>query len=115
MARLPAIMESKETLAALAEYQADAIVSRTVLKGAGGSVTLFAFDRGQELSEHSTPHDAFVLLLEGNAEIRLAGVAHQLGGGESIRLPAGVPHAVAAPDRFKMLLVMIRSAPAAPE
>lgn len=108
-------METKETLAGLAEYQADAIVSRTLLKGAGGSVTLFAFDRGQELSEHSTPHDAFVLLLDGRAEIRLAGVARELETGQSILLPAGVPHAVAAPSRFKMLLVMIRSSPAAPE
>lgn len=108
-------METEETLAGLAEYQADAIVSRTLLKGAGGSVTLFAFDRGQELSEHSTPHDAFVLLLDGRAEIRLAGVARELETGQSILLPAGVPHAVAAPSRFKMLLVMIRSSPAAPE
>jgi quercetin dioxygenase-like cupin family protein len=79
------------------------------LKEAGGSVTLFAFDAGQELSEHTTPHDAMVEVVDGKAEITIDGKPHVVSEGESIVLPANVPHAVRAPERFKMVLTMIRS------
>jgi len=95
--------------ARLVEYQEGGIVSRMIFKNQGGSVTAFAFDAGQSISEHTVPFDAVALVLEGAAEIRIAGVAHRVGSGSLIRLPAGVPHAVSAPERFKMLLSMARS------
>jgi quercetin dioxygenase-like cupin family protein len=93
----------------LIDYQSESIVSRLLLKEAGGSVTLFAFDAGQELSEHTTPHDAMVEVVDGKAEIKIDGKPHVVSEGESIVLPANVPHAVRAPERFKMVLTMIRS------
>ena len=96
-------------LDALVEYQDGAIVSRQVMKTPGGSVTAFAFDAGQGLSEHTTPHEALVQVIDGAARVDLAGKSHELGPGEAIRLPAGVPHSVHAGTRFKMLLVMLRS------
>ena len=92
----------------LVEYQDGAIVSRIVLKKGAGSVTAFAFDQGQELSEHTVPHDALVQLLEGEAEIRVAGRPNRVGAGEMIVMPADEPHAVRAVARFKMLLTMLR-------
>jgi quercetin dioxygenase-like cupin family protein len=92
----------------LVGYQDAAIVSRTLLKGPAGSVTAFAFDRHQELSEHTAPYDALILLLDGAAEVRVAGAPHHLGAGDVLLLPANVPHAVKATDRFKMLLTMLR-------
>ncbi len=74
-----------------------------------GTITLFAFDRGQGLSEHSAPFDAVVQVIEGEAEIVIGGEVHRVRGGEIIIMPADVPHAVKAPEMFKMLLVMIRS------
>jgi quercetin dioxygenase-like cupin family protein len=96
-------------IAELADYQAGAIVSRIVLKKPTGNVTLFAFEAGQELSEHTAPFDALVHVLEGEAEIIIAKVPHRLQGGALIIMPAGEPHAVKASSRFKMLLTMIRS------
>jgi quercetin dioxygenase-like cupin family protein len=96
-------------LSNLVEYQDGAVVSRTLLKKENGSVTLFGFDRGQELSEHTVPYDALVHLLDGEAEITISGVAHQLKQGEMIVMPADQPHAVKAVERFKMVLTMIRS------
>jgi quercetin dioxygenase-like cupin family protein len=96
--------------AALAAYQDGAIVSRTLLKRAGGTITLFAFDAGQTLSEHTTPFDAIAHVLEGEALITIAGTPIGVTTGELILLPANQPHAVAATTRFKMLLTMIRSA-----
>ena len=90
-------------------YQDGAVVSREIIKRPTGSVTLFAFDAGEGLSEHTAPFDALVQVLEGEAEITVAGRAHRVSGGEMIRLPAGQPHAVKATRRFKMLLTMIRS------
>lgn len=90
-------------------YQDGAVVSRTVLKQPAGTVTLFAFDAGQELSEHTTPHDALVQVLDGEAEITIAGRLHRLRAGDLILMPANQPHALRAPARFKMLLTMIRS------
>ncbi len=93
----------------MVEYQDGAVVSRTVLKQPGGNVTLFAFDAGQELSEHTAPYDALVQVLEGEAEVTIAGRPHRLRAGDLILMPANKPHAVRAPARFKMLLTMIRS------
>ena len=92
----------------LVDYQPDAIVSREVLKKKTGSVTLFAFDAGQGLSEHTAPFDALVQVLDGEAEITIAGKRHRVSAGELILMPAGQPHALKAEQRFKMMLIMIR-------
>jgi len=93
----------------LIEYQEGAIVSREVLKQKTGSVTLFAFEAGQGLSEHTAPFDALVQVLDGEAEITIAGKRHRVAAGELILMPANKPHALKAAQRFKMLLIMIRS------
>jgi quercetin dioxygenase-like cupin family protein len=90
------------------DYQQGGIVSRQLLKTANGNVTLFAFDAGQALSEHSSPYEALVTVLEGTAEITIAGHAQTVPVGESLLLPANVLHAVHAHSRFKMTLTMIR-------
>lgn len=96
-------------LACLVAYQDGAIVSRTIAERPGGTITLFAFDAGQGLSEHAAPFDAMLTVLAGRAEVVIAGKRHLLGAGEMIVMPANVPHAVSAPGKLKMLLVMIRS------
>lgn len=96
-------------LTTLVAYQPAAIVSRTLVKKPTGTVTLFAFDTGESLSEHTAPYDALVVLLDGEAEVDVAGETHRVRPGETLLLPASVPHAVRAPGRFKMLLTMIRS------
>lgn len=93
----------------LVSYQPDAIVSRIVLKRDAGNVTLFAFDAGQELSEHTAPYDALVQVVEGEAAITVAGRPYRVGTGEMLLMPARQPHALKAVSRFKMLLTMIRS------
>jgi quercetin dioxygenase-like cupin family protein len=104
-------MPGATTLApqALAAYQEGAVVSRILLKRGGGSVTLFAFDEGQSLSEHTAPFDAVAHVLEGEARITIAGVPLTVPAGDIVLLPANQPHAVTAPKPFKMLLTMIRS------
>jgi quercetin dioxygenase-like cupin family protein len=94
--------------AGLIDYQKDAIVSREIVKQKTGSVTVFAFDAGQGLSEHTAPFDALVQVLDGEAEITIAGKRHRVSAGELILMPAGQPHALKAVQRFKMMLVMIR-------
>lgn len=94
---------------ALVEYQSGAVVSRTLIKKSAGTVTAFAFDAGEGLSEHTAPYDALVFGVDGEAEISIAGVAHRVSAGQLLRLPAGQPHAVKALTRFKMMLVMIRA------
>jgi quercetin dioxygenase-like cupin family protein len=94
----------------LLAYQEGAVVSRTLLKRAGGTVTAFAFDAGQGLSEHTAPFDALVHVLDGNAEVVIAGTAHQVSAGELIVMPAHQPHSLSARSPFKMLLTMIRPA-----
>jgi quercetin dioxygenase-like cupin family protein len=89
-------------------YQTDGIVSKKIIQKEKGNITLFAFDTGQKLSEHTAPFDALVQILEGNAEIIIGGSPNQLTVGQSIIMPANVPHAVNANERFKMLLTMIR-------
>lgn len=96
-------------LAELVDYQPGAVVSRTLVKKTTGTVTLFAFDAGQGLSEHTTPYDATILGLEGEAEITVSGKPMRLHAGEALIMPANEPHAVLALEKFKMLLIMIRS------
>lgn len=96
-------------LAAIATIQPHAIVSRILLEGERGNVTLFAFDEGERLSEHSAPFDVLVQILDGEMEIRLKDVAHVLSGGEALVMPADVPHALKAMKATKMILTMIRS------
>ena len=100
---------SPTELAGSIEYQEDAVVSRTLIKEESGTVTLFAFDRGQELSEHTAPYDALVHILDGTAEITILQEAHRAKAGEVLIMPAGKPHAVRAIERFKMLLTMIKT------
>ena len=94
---------------AMADYQTGAVVSRQVTKAEGGNVTLFAFDEGQELSEHTAPYDALVHVLDGQAEIVISGKSHPLNAGEAIIMPANEPHALKAVTKFKMLLTMIHA------
>ena len=93
----------------LVNYQDGAIVSREIVKKPTGNVTLFAFDEGQGLREHTAPFDALVQVVEGEAEIVISGKACRLQSGEMILMPAGQPHALKALNRFKMMLTMIRS------
>lgn len=97
------------SLAGMVEYQEDAVVSKTILKKGTGTVTLFAFDKGQGLSEHTAPFDAMVQVLDGEAEITVAGKPYHLTQGEFIVMPANQPHALKGIKRFKMMLTMIRS------
>jgi quercetin dioxygenase-like cupin family protein len=95
-------------LAGLVEYGRGAVVSRTVLARKTGTVTLFAFDEGEGLSEHAAPFDALVLVLEGRGSFTIGGQAHEACAGQAILMPADIPHAVRAAGRLKMLLIMIR-------
>jgi quercetin dioxygenase-like cupin family protein len=92
----------------LVAYQPGAIVSRELVKKKTGTVTVFAFDKDQGLSEHTAPFDALVQVLDGVAEITIGGTPHRLGKNELILMPANVSHALKAVERFKMILVMIR-------
>jgi quercetin dioxygenase-like cupin family protein len=107
------ILSTPQILADLVSVQPGSVVSRMLLKNACGSLTLFAFDAGQGLSEHSTPHEATVLVLEGSVEITIGGKGHRVGPQQMLHLPGGVPHALDAHESLKMLLVMLKSA--APE
>jgi len=102
-------LERAANPATVMQYQAGSIVSREILKKNTGGVTLFAFAEGQGLSEHTAPFDALVYVLEGEAEITIAGHPHRLQGGEMIIMPAHQPHALKALKPFKMVLTMIRS------
>ncbi len=95
-------------LASLVNYQEGAVVSRTLVKGATGTVTLFAFAEGQGLSEHTTPFDALAYLLEGEVEIAVSGKPMRVKAGEAVLMPGNEPHSLKAVGRFKMLLTMIR-------
>jgi quercetin dioxygenase-like cupin family protein len=93
----------------LVGYQEGAVVSRTRLKRPGGTITLFAFSAGQGLAEHTTPFDAVVEILDGEAEITIAGTLLQVSAGQTVLMPANQPHALLAREQFKMLLTMIRA------
>ncbi len=97
-------------LADAVEYAAGSIVSRELLEGAGGGLTLFAFDRGQRLSEHTSPFDAVVIVLDGSPLLVIGGADVRPAPGEAVLMPHGVPHAVRADTRFKMLLALLRPA-----
>jgi quercetin dioxygenase-like cupin family protein len=92
----------------LISYQDGSVVSRTVINKPTGTITLFAFDKGESLSEHTAPYDAFVHVLDGTAEITISGKPYALSAGEMIIMPAGEPHSLTATGRFKMMLVMIK-------
>jgi quercetin dioxygenase-like cupin family protein len=106
---LEARLREASRLADLVAYQEGGVVSRALLARESGTVTLFAFDADQRLSEHTAPYDALVLVLEGEADVTVSGRRFHLRAGETLLVPAREPHAVQAPARFKMLLVMLRS------
>jgi quercetin dioxygenase-like cupin family protein len=115
LSNIPSADQKDETeprvvhLADLADYQGASVVSREIIRKSTGTVTLFAFDKGQGLSEHIAPFDALVHILDGEAEITISGKKYHLVQGQMVILPANKPHALQALSRFKMLLVMIRS------
>ncbi len=96
-------------MSGLVDYQEGSVVSRTIIERETGTVTLFAFGEGQGLSEHTTPYDALVHVLEGAGQITIGGAEHTVEAGEMLIMPADIPHALHADEPFKMLLVMIRS------
>lgn len=97
------------SLAGLVEYSDDSIVSKTILDKPAGTVTLFAFDKGEKLSEHTVPYDALVQILDGQARLTIGGDDVEVSAGQVIVMPGNMPHAVCADERFKMLLTMIRA------
>jgi quercetin dioxygenase-like cupin family protein len=110
-ARADGGMQAGEVVALsdMVEYHDGSVVSRTLIDRPSGTLTLFSFDKGQGLSEHQAPFDAFVQIVDGSATVSISGVAHELVAGQAIIMPANKPHAVRALSRFKMLLTMIKS------
>lgn len=106
---LQACYGKEQMLSGMVEYAADSIVSKTILDKPAGSITLFAFDKGQKLSEHRSPFDAVVQIIDGTARLTIGGEDRVVSAGQIIIMPADVPHAVAAEEKFKMLLTMIRA------
>ncbi|RQW81031.1 MAG: cupin domain-containing protein [Methanothrix sp.] len=102
---LQGVLKLKE----LVSYQQGSVVSREIIRKNTGTITLFAFDEGQGLSEHTAPFDALVYIVDGDAEITVSGQANKVSEGEMLILPAAQPHALRALHKFKMMLVMIRS------
>ena len=102
-------MADVQTLTELIAYQDSAVVSKTLLDKGIGTITLFAFDEGQGLSEHTAPFDAYVQVVDGEGEITISGAKFALQAGQMIIMPANQPHSVKAVKKFKMLLVMIRA------
>jgi quercetin dioxygenase-like cupin family protein len=98
-------------VAELVEYVDGSIVSRTIAENKAGTLTLFAFDAGQGLSEHSTPYDAIVQIIDGEAELTIGGEMVRATAGQLVIMPANIPHSVNAAHRFKMLLIMLRAGP----
>ena len=105
---LDSCLGKSRNLSSLVDYSDDSVVSKTLLDKKAGTITLFAFDKGQKLSEHTSPYDATVQVLDGAACITIAGEQIKVLNGEIIIMPANVPHAVDAEKKFKMLLIMIR-------
>ena len=95
-------------LAQQIEYSEGGVISKQILKSDAGNITLFSFDKGQLLSEHTAPFDAMVQVIEGEAEVIIGGKASHLKSGESIIMPANTPHALTAAENFKMILTMIK-------
>ena len=107
--KMDKLMARALSLADLVDYQEGAVVSRGVIAKPTGTVTVFAFDKGQGLSTHSAPFDALVVILDGEARITISGKNHRVTTGEMIIMPANKPHALKAVKRFKMMLVMVKS------
>lgn len=103
------IVNIVKSLKDLLDYQEGAIVSRTLMETKGGTVTLFAFDGQQGLSEHTAPFDALVYIMDGEAEVTISGKSHIVREGQMIIMKGGEPHSVRAVKKFKMLLVMLRA------
>ena len=101
-------LNESNKLSDLVEYQQESVVSKTLIKKEKGTITVFAFDKGQGLSEHTAPFDALVQVLDGKADILLDGKSNVVSKGEMIIMPANVPHALKAIEKFKMMLVMIK-------
>ncbi len=108
MAKPNPLEGKKGRLSELVDYQEGSVVSRTIIKRPGGTVTLFAFAAGESLSEHTAPFDALVEILDGEAEITVDGKKHVLAAGEALNMPPNIPHALKAAKRFKMLLTLYR-------
>ncbi len=108
MANKNTLISQPANLNALIAYQPDSVVSRTIIDKPAGTITLFAFDNQQGLSEHTAPYDALVYIIEGEAEVTINGKPLKLKQGELTIMPANQPHALTAATKFKMLLVMIR-------
>lgn len=107
-AKTDALKSKALILSSIAAYQPGSIVSREIIKKTTGTVTVFAFDAGQGLSEHTAPFDALVYIMDGEAEIKISGKVYRLKAGEFIIMPAQEPHALHAVKAFKMMLVMIK-------
>ena len=103
------LMGKTVNVAGLIDYQEGSIVSRTVIDKPAGTLTVFAFDKGQALSEHTAPYDALVYVLDGEIEVTISGTPHTVKTGEMIIMPANDPHGLKAVSRFKMMLVMIKA------
>ena len=106
---LDACMGKGQKLVSLVEYACDSIVSKTILDKPVGTITLFAFDKGQKLSQHTAPYDAVVQVIDGLARLTIDGRDVKVSTGDIIVMQAGIPHAVVAEEKFKMLLTMIRA------
>ncbi len=107
-AKVAGALDGVTPLAGIVEYQTGAVVSRTIVKKSAGTITAFAFDVGEELSEHTAAFDALVVAADGSCDITIAGTTHRIAAGQTLMLPARVPHALRAITQFKMLLVMIK-------
>jgi quercetin dioxygenase-like cupin family protein len=106
---LQACLGKTQNLLTLVDYSTDSIVSKTILDKTAGTITLFAFDKGQNLSEHTVPYDAVVQVLDGKALLTIGGEEVEVTSGQIIIMPGNVSHSVAAKEKFKMLLTMIRA------
>ena len=106
---LQACLSKAQNLANLVEYSTDSIVSKAILDKSAGTITLFAFDKGQKLSEHTAPYDAVVQVLDGSCQLTIEGQPKQVSAGEIIIMPGNISHSVTATEKFKMLLTMIRA------
>ena len=106
---LESCLAKPSALAGLVSYADGSIVSKTIIDKSVGTITLFAFDKGQKLSEHTTPYDAVVQVIDGTVDLTISGNLVNVSEGQIIIMPASVPHAVTAREKFKMLLIMIRA------
>ena len=103
-------LKEGKSLDMLIDYQDHSVVSKTIVQNKSGTLTIFAFDKGEELSEHTSPFDAFVYIIDGKAQITISGKSYHISKGQFLLMPANEPHALKAEDRFKMLLIMIKEA-----